>query len=148
MEIIGVHDRPAILDTAADYFHSRWGVPRHLYADSMNESLTGVACPRWYVAVENDTIIGCFGIIPDDFMKDSAFGPWLAAIYVEPDHRGRGLGGTLLNHAVKEAGLAGFDKLYLNTDHVGYYERYGWQYVGDFPHTAGDDARVYVIETN
>jgi len=99
-----------------------------------------------YDAVEA-SVVGGFGIVEHDFMADGDFCPWLCALYVEQDMRGQHLGRKLLDHGVKEAAKLGIDRLYLNTDHVGYYEKYGWQYMGDFLHQDGKTARVFSIDT-
>jgi len=88
-------------------------------------------------------IIGAYGLIENDFMVRTDLYPWMCALYVEPTERGKQLGEKLLMHSRTEAAKLGFDKLYLNTDHVGYYEKYDWRYIGDFAHQSGDDARVY-----
>ncbi|MCL2397184.1 MAG: GNAT family N-acetyltransferase [Defluviitaleaceae bacterium] len=148
IRIVCVKEYPQYLEAAADYFSAIWKVDKQLYVDSMTESLTAdKPYPRWYIMFDEDEIIGGCGVVDDDFMADSDFCPWLCALFVDPDCRGEGLGARLLNHAVKEAGKAGLDVLYLNTDHTGYYEKCGWQYVGDFPHINGDSTRVYSIKT-
>jgi predicted acetyltransferase len=69
--------------------------------------------------------------------------PWFCALYIEPAERCRQLGEKLLTHSRYEAAKLGFIKVYLNTDHIRYYEKYGWRYIGDFAHQSGVDARVY-----
>ena len=146
MDIVGIRERPGHFDDAVDYFSETWGVDRQIYADSMTDCLsTKDPYPRWYIMLDDEEIIGCYGIVEHDFMADRDFCPWLCALFVEPDMRGQQLGGRLLAHAVCEAAKLGIEKLYLNTDHVGYYEKYGWNYIGDFPHQDGTDARVYCI---
>jgi N-acetylglutamate synthase-like GNAT family acetyltransferase len=49
---------------------------------------------------------------------------------VEERERGHALGARLLSHGRGEAQKLGFGKVYLSTDHVGYYEKYGWAYIG------------------
>jgi len=148
-QIINIRECPQWLERAADYFSSRWNIDRQLYHDSISESLTTTkTLPRWYLMLRKtasgeDNIIGGFGLIDNDFMVRTDLCPWLCALYIEPDERGKQLGEKLLTHSRHEATSLGFNKVYLNTDHVGYYEKYGWRYIGDFAHQSGDDARVY-----
>ena len=147
-KIINIREYPEWLNRAADYFSSRWKIDRQLYADSMTDSLsTSEPVPRWYLMLRGDEIIGCYGLIENDFMVRKDLCPWLCALYVEPAERGKHLGARLLEHCRAEAGKLGFDKVYLNTDHIGYYEKYNWQYMGDFAHQDGTDARVYTADT-
>ena len=141
--IINIRECPEWLERAAGYFADRWGIDPQLYRDSMKDSLLNPTVPRWYLMLRGDEILGGFGMVDNDFMARTDLGPWLCALYVEPAERGKGLGGMLLDHGRREAVKLGFKKVYLNTDHVGYYEQYGWRYLGDFAHQAGVDARVY-----
>jgi N-acetylglutamate synthase-like GNAT family acetyltransferase len=70
----------------------------------------------------------------------------MCALYIEPAERGKQLGERLLEHSRREAASLGFNKVYLNTDHIGYYEKYNWRYLGDFAHQSGVDTRVYVAD--
>jgi len=143
-QIINIRKHPEWLERAVDYFSSRWNIDRQLYFDSINDSLTtDKALPRWYLMVREDNIIGGFGLIDNDFMVRTDLYPWMCALYIEPAERGKQLGGKLLEQSRLEAALLGFNKVYLNTDHVGYYEKYGWSYIGSFAHQSGTDARVY-----
>jgi len=72
--------------------------------------------------------------------------PWLCALYVEKSERGKSLGSRLLVHGRQEAKTLGFDRLYLCTDHVGYYEKYGWRFHGIEDSEWGGKMRVYEIE--
>ena len=153
--IINIREYPEWIEYAADYFSTRWNIDRQLYSDSMNVSVsTTESVPRWYLMLRGETavsesaktaprIIGGFGLIDNDFMVRTDLCPWLCAFFIEPSERGNQHGAKLLTHSRSEAAKLGFDKVYLNTDHIGYYEKYGWRYVGDFAHQDGTDARVY-----
>jgi len=146
--IIDIREYPEWLDHGANYFSSRWNIKKQLYADSMNDSIsTSKPVPRWYLMLCDDKIIGGYGLIENDFMVRTDLCPWLCALYIEPSERGKHFGAQLLEHCRAEAAKLGFEKVYLNTDHVGYYEKYNWRYIGDFAHTSGDDARVYEADT-
>ena len=67
--------------------------------------------------------------------------------FVEENFRGRGLGGEILRHAQNDAGRLGFDHVYLATDHIGYYEKYGFEYLSDGYHPWGESSRIYRAET-
>jgi len=147
-QIINIRECPEWLESAADYFSAKWNIDRQLYVDSMTDSLsTEKSVPRWYLMLRGDEIIGGFGLIENDFMIRTDLYPWLCGLYIEPSERGRQLGSKLLAHGRFEADKLGFQKVYLNTDHIGYYERYGWRYMGDFSHQSGVDARVYEADT-
>ena len=70
----------------------------------------------------------------------------LCALYVEESERGNALGSRLLIHGRSEAKKLGFDKLYLCTNHDGYYEKYGWAHLGQGFGPFGE-SKIYVIES-
>ena len=142
--IIGVRENPDFIDRAADYFNAKWKIDRKLYHESMTCCIaTENPYPRWYLMLNNGRIVGGCGIIEDDFMVSNEFSPWLCGLYVEKEERGKSLGDRLLSHARMEAFSLELKKLYLNTDHIGYYEKYGWCYIGDHDHKCGEKVRVY-----
>jgi len=154
-QIISIREHPKWLGRAADYFASRWGIDKTIYTYSINASIsTKYPIPRWYLMLRGDEInctslsaeceiIGGYGLIDNDFMAKTDLCPWLCALYVEPTERGQNLGAQLLAHSRKEAAKLGYENVYLNTDHIGYYEKYDWRYIGDFTHISGTPARVY-----
>ncbi|MDD4165395.1 MAG: GNAT family N-acetyltransferase [Eubacteriales bacterium] len=145
--IINIREHPDYFDRAVDYFSSKWGIDRQIYHDSISDSITtNNSLPRWYLMLEGDRIIGSFGLIENDFMVRKDLEPWLCALYVEESKRYKGFGGKLLSHGKSEAKKLEFDKLYLCTDHVGYYEKYGWQFFGMEESEFGGQTRVYEIE--
>jgi len=150
MEIICIKENPHFIEEAASFFAARWGIDKKLYMDSMTESLIAkTPYPRWYVMmIDGKKIMGGYGIIENDFMaRDKCdFYPWFCALYVDKEYRGQSLGAKLLAHGAAQAAKLGLERIYLNTDHVGYYEQYGWRYDGDFLHQSGDMCRVYSHE--
>ena len=104
--------------------------------------------PRWYVALsEEGKIAGGCGLIENDFVDRTNLCPYLCALFVEPEARGHGLGGRLLEYARRDGGALGFEKLYLCTDHTSYYEKYGWRHIGTGRHPWGSTSRIYEVET-
>lgn len=57
--------------------------------------------------------------------------PWLAALYIDEKQRGHGLGEQLQKHVIDSARDLGYPHLYLYSSCKDYYERFGWQYIGD-----------------
>ena len=127
-EIVKINDRPELLQKAAGWFHRKWGIPEKAYLDSMEESLSGGPVPRWYVVFDGERIVAGAGVIENDFHDRPDLSPNVCAVYVEEDMRRRGIAGELLGYICRDMKKEGVDTLYLLTDHVGFYERYGWEY--------------------
>lgn len=52
----------------------------------------------------------------------------------------------LIEKAKEDARKFGFKNLSLCTDHVGYYEKYGFCYIGDGYHPWNEQSRIYKID--
>ena len=83
--------------------------------------------PLWLVAVEDGKIRGVCGLIPNDFISRMDLTPWVCSLCVDEYYRNQGLASMLLDAVLVEAKAAGYDRAYLTTDLVGFYERYGWR---------------------
>ena len=128
--IIRLADRPELRERAAQWFHEKWGVPLEAYLESMEECLEKDGpVPQWYLAMEEDRIIGGLGVIENDFHDRKDLAPNVCAVYTEEDWRGRGVAGALLNFVCMDMKGKGIDDLYLVTDHTSFYERYGWKFL-------------------
>ena len=113
---------------AADWFHSKWGVPEEAYLECMDAYLGGRTELGWYLCLYGREIVGGLGVIENDFHDRKDLTPNICAVYTEEAHRGRGIAGRLLDMAVEELRKKGVTPVYLVTDHTGFYERYGWEY--------------------
>ena len=128
--MIRLIDEPALKNTMAEWFHEKWGVPLEAYLESMEECLAGKgAVPQWYAAMEGEKILGGLGVIENDFHDRKDLSPNVCAVYVEEEHRRRGIAGTLLRFACEDMDSRGISTLYLVTDHTSFYERYGWEFL-------------------
>ena len=145
-EIIALREHPAMCDAAIAYFQEKWAGDdsRMVYDDCIRHSLTTEnPLPRWYLLKDGSEIIGCAGLITNDFISRMDLWPWICALYVEASHRGRALGRLLLERAEADARAAGFPAVYLCTDHIGYYEHYGYAHIGTGFHPWGETSRIY-----
>jgi len=119
---------PQRLGQAAQWFHEKWGVPEEAYRACMQSYLDGETEYGWYLCLEDERIVGGLGVIENDFHPRKDLAPNVCAVYTEEDRRGRGVAGTLLNMVVADMKAKGISPLYLLTDHVGFYEKYGWEF--------------------
>lgn len=69
--------------------------------------------------------------------------PWACALYVDEWLRGHAYGRSLLERAAADARRAGFRTMYLSTDHVGLYEKWGFRYIGQGYHPWNEESRIY-----
>lgn len=128
LEYLSLRERPDMKESAADWFHRKWGVPTEAYLECMDAYLTGNTEYGWYLCVDGDRIIGGMGVIENDFHDRKDLAPNVCAVYTEEAYRRQGIAGMLLNMTVEDLRSKGITPVYLVTDHTGFYERYGWEF--------------------
>ena len=128
-QYITLREQPQWMTTAAEWFHSKWGVPTEAYLECMDDYLKGETEYGWFLCLDCDRIIGGLGVIENDFHDRKDLTPNVCAVYTEEEYRCQGIAGHLLNMAVEDLRLRGISPAYLVTDHTGFYERYGWEFL-------------------
>jgi GNAT superfamily N-acetyltransferase len=126
---ITLREKPQLKETAAEWFHRKWGVPTEAYLEWMEAYLRGETEYGWYLCMDEDNIIGGMGVIENDFHDRKDLSPNVCAVYTEDKYRCKGIAGQLLDMVVKDMKSKGITPLYLVTDHTGFYERYGWEFL-------------------
>ena len=149
INVISVREKTEYLERVIEYFQKTWASENSLmvYDDSIRSSISArKPLPQWYVLVKDDEIIGCAGLITNDFISRMDLYPWICALFIDETHRGNGYAKLLLDKAMDDARSFGFLNAYLCTDHLRYYERYGFSYLGIGYHPWGESSRIYEIE--
>ncbi len=147
MQIISIRENPAYKDIAIKYFQQNWkSVWPIIYEDSINHCINAKNnLPQWYLLEKESEIIGCAGLITNDFISRGDLYPWVCAVFVDEIERGNAYSSLLLNKAKSDAKKSGYDHLYLCTEHIGFYEKYGFEYIGQGYHPWREESRIYQI---
>ena len=128
-EYITLREQPGLAESVAEWFHGKWGVPKEAYLECIEEYLSSATEYGWYLCLNDNHIIGGLGVIENDFHDRKDLAPNVCAVYTEEAYRGHGIAGRLLNMAAEDLRAKGITPIYLVTDHVGFYERYGWEFL-------------------
>ncbi len=147
MKVISIRQSPEYVDIAIAYFQKAWpSVLPQMYVDAISYSLDAKnSLPQWYLLEKEGNIIGCAGLITNDFISRGDLYPWLCALYIEEEQRGHEYATILMERIQKDTKSFGFEKLYLCTEHIDYYEKYGYSYIGNGLHPWGESSRIYEI---
>ena len=81
-------------------------------------------------------------MVPLSERKDLS--PNVCAVYTEEEYRGQGIAGKLLNIVVDDMKSKGISPIYLITDHTGFYERYGWEFLCMVQGSDPEPSRMYI----
>ena len=121
-----------LLEHIMDMIYEEWG---KTFSSSKEDKLlklktpivNGEMFPEAYVLKEGNEIIGSFLLLEHE-LKDCDLSPFLACVVINKKYRGQGYGNVLLSH-IKSIIENGFDKVYLTTEHVGFYEKIGFELI-------------------
>ena len=124
-----------LLDRVSDRiwqaFWQETGVSHAAIADRVGESLGSGPVPTTFVAHENGNFLGTASLVISDEPSRPMLSPWIAAVWVEPHARERGIGSALVEKATQFAFAHGITRLYLAASTVRrpFYEKMGWRVI-------------------
>jgi len=105
--------------------------------------------PTVFVALRDGDLLGSAMLVAHDMDTMMQWTPWLAAVFVAPDHRREGIGAALVDHAVEAAARSmSVRRLYLYTPSTkAFYLRLGWSPLERTSYLGVDvDVMLYDIE--
>lgn len=148
MRVISIRKNPEYKKIGIRYFQKCWpSILPEIYEDCISHSIGARDhLPQWYLLEIYDKIIGCAGLITNDFISRGDLYPWLNALFIQESYRGNAYAKILIEKVKEDARSFGYIYLYLATSHIGYYERYGFDYIGDGYHPWGEQSRIYQIK--
>lgn len=132
MDIIDLADEPLHIPTLAKWHHDEWGYLNpngsiEQRIEKMERYLSSGLIPSTFIAKEGVTVLGSAAIIENDMDTHPELSPWLASVFVAPEHRGNGIGSKLVNYILERAHLEQLGTLYLFTPtKEQFYSRLGW----------------------
>lgn len=136
VRIVPIPPDEAVRWTAATWSASEWAVSfpddsAGTYMDLYAEADKSSGLPVVVAAMCDTGLAGTASLVADDELPDAVEkGPWVAAVFVAPLYRGRGIGQALVRSVVECAHRMGFERVYLYTDSgVEWYIRMGWEVV-------------------
>ncbi len=103
MTILPLYDRPQYAGQVTDWLWHAFGgegLSRAFFASIIDHSQRPGALPLTFIAVEGDKLSGTVGLWRCDLISRQDLWPWMAALYVAPEARGRGLAGQLQQHVM------------------------------------------------
>ena len=99
---------------------------------------------RVLLLTEGDELISYCTYAEKDDIQPTDLTPWVGFVYTFPAYRGRRCAGLLFDEVARLARQEGVEAVYLSTNHVGLYEKYGFAYLTELTDLDGKPSRVYV----
>ena len=88
---------------------------------------------RVFVAIEHSSIAGFCTLTAADCIPDVPYTPYISFIFVGEPYRGHRFSQRLIRFALNYAREIGFAQVYLVSDHVNLYEKYGFVKIDEKP---------------
>ncbi len=124
-----------LLPTVAKWLNSEWGKIRGESIDerilAIKQSLNTDRLPMSLVAMIDGKAVGTVSLIPQDMEGESNLTPWVAALYVVPEFRNRGIGSKLISKVTNEAKNLNYRSIFLfaTAGREKLYLKLGWSFV-------------------
>ncbi len=131
-QIVYLGDYPEHIPLLARWHHDQWSylspsTTIQQRIERLHENTGKLCVPTTFVALKDGKPAGSASLVNLDLSSRQELSPWLAAVYVSPEHRNQGIGAALVNRVVDEARSLSIPTLYLYTpDKMRFYARLGW----------------------
>jgi GNAT superfamily N-acetyltransferase len=133
--ISDLRQQPAFFDAVADRIWRAWwkerGFPIGYIAGRVRENMNAERIPFALVAHQGEAFLGTASVIASDLEERPHYTPWVAAVWVDPEHRERQIGRALVARAADEVFGLGIDRVYLCARPIrrNFYLRQGWKQI-------------------
>lgn len=98
---------------------------------------------KFYIMIDGEKVVSFLALTKQDCIADEELFPWIGFVFTALEYRGHRYSEQMIKHACAQAKNEGHKKVYLATDHVGFYEKYGFTYMENRIDVYGDDSRIY-----
>ena len=138
LKIYNIKDKQEYLKEVAELTQKEWGSKTNSIEEfnkkvdkKINKIISNFNNPNYckLILLQDNILVGFISIFPHDCDEKSNLFPWYATMYVKETFRGNGYSKLLNNVILKEAKSRGFTKIYLKTDLINYYEKFGAIYI-------------------
>lgn len=124
---------------------SDWGAGQYLY-QLLNENrlkqLVGENV-KVLMLTEGDELVSFCTYSEKDDIQPTELTPWIGFVYTFPEYRGNRYMGKLFLEIEKIAKMEKVHDIFISTNHVGLYEKYGCEFYQIMNDVNGEPSRVY-----
>lgn len=101
-----------------------------------------------FLILYKSKLIGCFQIKSEDGLVDCNLKPWISRLFLNQKYRGHHITQLVLDFGLNHVQNFHYDKIYLSTNHIGLYERFGCKKIGTANPAVGEVRDVFEYTKN
>jgi len=130
VRVLHLFERPEFIPDVARWIHHEFwegkqGHSPKSMAARLREAVDGTQIPLSLVAIADGQPVGTVNLVENDDENRIHLHPWLAALFVIPEYRRRGIGSRLVREIQQQAARLEIKLMYLGTDNAKFYARLG-----------------------
>lgn len=91
-----------------------------------------------------DELVSYCTFAQKDDIQPTDLTPWVGFVYTFPQYRGNRCAGLLFSEVDRLAKEDNIPAVYLSTNHIGLYEKYGFEYLTMMDDIDGEPSRIYI----
>lgn len=130
IQIKPVNINDDLWERVADYANNcPWNAGEFLAKQMRQQKFTD--WEQVFTALDGDNIAGYCTLTKTDCIPDVAYTPFIGFVFVGEEYRGKRVSEKLINAAIQRAAALGFENVYIVSDHVNLYEKYGFTKVDE-----------------
>ena len=122
---------------AACSWHAGAALSQHMNSNGFTD------WERVIVALEQGKICGFCTVSKTDCIPDVPYSPYIGFVFVDEGYRGARLSEQMIRCAMDYLRTLGFHEVYLVSDHVNLYEKYGFQILDRKLAPWGTEEKIY-----
>lgn len=148
MKIINIKNKSEYLKEYFTLCNLEWGEPvnendmEEYLAMKQEKVLNGDKFISILGLVENNCLLGFIALFKYEDGQDRKLTPWYASMYVKKEYRGNGYSKILNDALLEECKKLGYEKIYLKSELINYYEKFGAKYIKNL----SDTEKLYYMD--
>lgn len=99
---------------------------------------------RVIVAYDDKNICGYCTVAKTDCIPNVTYTPYIGFLFVGEEYRGHRLSQKLIEYSMNYLRSVGFDKVYIVSDHINLYEKYGFEVIDRKTAPWGSEEKIYM----
>jgi GNAT superfamily N-acetyltransferase len=96
-----------------------------------------------FVAMSDNDIIGYCTFLRTDYYPDNKYFPWISSIFVDEKYRGNRVSQKIIEAVIQYAKEQHFTRVYIPSDMIGFYEKYGFTKIDELVNYGGDVDNIF-----